>query len=191
VPVKVAGAARDFSLVNSTTTAAIPAMGGSTSLPIYVSTTTANATKWGATGSAVTLNVDAGSFTDCSLNPSVIGAGQLTLSPTSVTPTASGSGALSTLSISSVGLAPGCYRFVVRASGTNGDGQPVIHLQPITFTVATTASSGSYVDITGFAVFEVTSIDANSIFGQAVTGVHASADDQALRSAQQARLMPW
>jgi len=191
VPVKVGGAVRDFSLINSTTIGTIAAMGGSTTLPIYVSTTNANATKWGATGSAVTLSVDAGSFTDCSLNPAAIGPGQLTLSPTSVTPTSAGSGALSTLSISSVGLAPGCYRFVVRAYGTNGDGQPVIHLQPITFTVATTASNGSYVDITGFAVFEVTSMDANSIFGQAVTGVYASADDQALRTAQQARLTPW
>jgi hypothetical protein len=191
VPVKVGGAVRDFSLGNSTTNGTIAAMGGSTTLPIYVSTTNANATKWGTGGSAVTLGVDAGSFTDCSLNPAAIGPGQLTLSPTSVTPTSSGSGALSTLSISSVGLAPNCYRFIVRAYGTNGDGQPVIHLLPVTFTVATTASNGSYVDITGFAVFEVTSMDANSIFGRAVTGAFASADDQALRRAQLARLMPW
>jgi hypothetical protein len=108
-----------------------------------------------------------------------------------VTPTSSGSGALSTLSISSVGLAPGCYRLIVRAYGTNGDGQPVVHLLPITFTVATTASNGSYVDIIGFAVFEVTGIDSNSILGRAVTGAYASADDQALRRAQRARLMPW
>jgi hypothetical protein len=191
VPVKVGGAVRDFSLGNSTTNGTIAAMGGSTSLPIYVSTTTASATKWGTGGSAVTLGVDASPFTDCSLNPAAIGPGQLTLSPTSVTPTSSGSGALSTLSISSVGLAPGCYRLVVRAYGTNGDGQPVVHLLPITFTVATTASNGSYVDIIGFAVFEVTGIDSNSIFGRAVTGAYASADDQALRRAQRARLMPW
>jgi hypothetical protein len=156
-----------------------------------VSTTTANATKWGATGSAVILDVDSGSFTDCSLNPAVIGVGQLTLSPTSVTPTASGSGALSTLSISSVGLAPGCYRFILRASGTNGDGQPVVHLQPIIFTVASTEDSGAYIDLIGFAVFEVTGMDSNSILGRAMTGVYASADDQALRRAQRARLMPW
>jgi hypothetical protein len=90
-----------------------------------------------------------------------------------------------------VGLAPGCYRFIVRAYGTNGDGQPVVHLQPITFTVASTEDSGAYVDLIGFAVFEVTGIDSNSIFGRAVTGVYASADDQALRRAQLARLMPW
>jgi hypothetical protein len=191
VPVKVGGAVRDFSLANSTTTGTIPALGGSTSMPIYVSTTNASATKWGTGGSAVTLGVDAGSFTDCSLTPAVIGAGQLTMSPTSVTPTSSGDGALSTLSISSVGLSPGCYRFNVRASGTNGDGQPVVHIQPVTFNVATTASGGSYVDIIGFAAFEVTDINANAISGRAVTGAFASADDQALRRAQLARLMPW
>jgi Flp pilus assembly protein TadG len=191
VPVKVGGATRDFSLANSTTSTAIAAVGGSASIPIYVSTTTASATKWGTTGSAVALSVDTNSFTDCSLNASAIGPGQLTFSPTSVTPTASGSGALSTLSISSVGLAPGCYRFHVRAYGTNGDGQPVVHVMPVTFTVATSSSSGSYVDIIGFAVFEVTGADSNSITGRAVTGVFADSADQALRRAQQARLVTW
>jgi hypothetical protein len=79
----------------------------------------------------------------------------------------------------------------VRGYGTNGDGQPVVHLQPITFTVSTTSSSGSYVDIIGFAVFEVTDVDANSISGRAVSGVYADPNDAALRRAQRARLQPW
>jgi hypothetical protein len=191
VPIKVGGAVRDFSLANSTTNASIDLLGGSATIPIYVSTTTASSTKWGAAGSAVTLGVDAGSFTDCSLDPDVIGAGQLTLSASSVTPTSSGSGALSNLTISSVGLAPGCYRFNVRAYGTNADGQPVVHIQPITFTVATSASDGSYVDIIGFAVFEVTNVSANSITGRAVSAIYADANDAALRRAQRARLAPW
>ncbi len=191
VPVKVGGAVRDFSLGNSTTNLVIPSVGGSGSIPIYVSTTNASATRWGATGSAVTLGVDANSFTDCSLDPATIGPGQLSLSTTSVTPTSSGSGALSNLSISSVGLAPGCYRFNVRAYGTNGDGQPVVHLQAITFTVATTSTTGSYVDVIGFGTFEVTSMDSNSIFGRAVSAVYADPNDPNLRRAQRARLQPW
>jgi hypothetical protein len=139
----------------------------------------------------VTLGVDTDSFTDCSLDPATIGAGQLTFSATSVTPSSSGSGALSNLTINSVGLAPGCYKFNVRAYGTNGDGQPVVHLQPITFTVATTSSNGSYVDVIGFAVFEVTGSDSNSIFGRAVTGAYADPNEGALRRAQRARLQPW
>ncbi len=191
VPVKVGGAVRDFSLANSTTSATIAAMGGTAAIPIYTSTTSANATKWGATGRAVTLGVDAGSFTDCSLNAATIGAGQLTFSSSSVTPTSSGSGALSTLTINSVGLAPGCYRFNVRAYGTNGDGQPVVHIQPITFTVATSASSGSYVDVIGFGVFQITDINSNAISGRAVSGIYPDPTDQNLRRAQSARLRPW
>ena len=191
VPVKVGGAARDFSLANSTTSASIASLGGSASIPIYVSTTSASATRWGTGGSAVTLGVDASSFTDCSYGAATIGAGQLTLSATAVMPTSSGQGALSTLTINSVGLAPGCYKFNVRGYGTNGDGQPVVHIQPITFTVATTASGGSYLDLIGFAVFEVTDLTANAISGRAVTGVHADQDDQNLRRAQRARLRPW
>lgn len=190
VPIRVGGATHDFSLGNSTTTATIPAMGGSKSIPIYVSTTNASATKWGATGGNVTLSVDVGSFTDCSYNAATIGAGQLTLSATSVMPT-TGAGALSTLTINSVGLASGCYRFNVRAYGTNGDGQPVVHLLPITVYVATTASGGNYVDVTGFAVFQITGSDPNSIFGRAVSGVYADPNSAYLRRAQRARLAPW
>ncbi|MDP9467625.1 MAG: hypothetical protein M3P32_02635, partial [Chloroflexota bacterium] len=191
VPVKVGGSVRDFSLGNSTTNGAAAALGGSISLPIYVSTTSAASTKWGATGSTVALTVDAASFTDCALVPATISAGQITLSAAAVTPSSSGSGALSTLSISTVGLAPGCYRFDLRAYGTNGSGEPVTHLMPITFTVATTASGGSYVDIIGFTVFEVTDIAANAISGRAVSGVAADPNDPTLRRAQHPRLAPW
>jgi hypothetical protein len=191
VPVKVGGAARDFSLANSTVSATIPAMGGTAVIPMYVSTTNASGTKWGATGSAVTLGVDAGSFTDCSLDPATIGAGQLTLSATSVTPSSSGNGALSTLTINSVGLSPGCYRFNVRAFGTNGDGQPVVHIQPVTVTVASESTSGSYVDVIGFAVFQLTDVNPNAISGKAVTGIAADPNDPTLRRAQRARLQPW
>jgi hypothetical protein len=191
VPVKVGGAVRDFSLANSTTNATIAAAGGTASIPIYVSTTTTASTKWGTTGTAVSPSVDPGSFPGCSLAAATIGPGQLTLSASSVTPSASGSGALSTLTINSVGLAPGCYKFNIRAFGTNGDGQPVVHLLPITLSVATQASTGSYVDVIGFGVFEITAIDSNSIFGRAVSGISPDQNDGSLRRAERARLSPW
>jgi Flp pilus assembly protein TadG len=191
VPVRVGGAVRDFSLVNSTTTGSTATLGGAISMPLYVSTTSASSTKWGVGGGAVDLSWDADSFTDCSLAPATIGAGQITFSTSSVVPSASGDGAPSTLNISSVGLSAGCYRFNVRAHGVNGDGQPVVHIQPVTFNVATTSSNGSYVDIEGFAVFEVTDISSNAISGRAVTGVAADPNDQLLRGAQRPRLIPW
>jgi len=189
--VRIGGAVRDFSLGNSTTSASIPSMGGTTSFELYVSTTSASSTRWGATGSAVTLSVDSASFTDCALVPATINPGQLTVSPSSVTPTSGGQGSLASLTIDSLGLGQGCYTFVVRGTGTNGDGQPVTHLLPITFTVASESSGGQYVDIIGFAVFEITYLDANAITAHAVSPIAADANDPALRRAQRPRLVPW
>ncbi len=189
--VRIGGAVRDFSLGNSTTSASIASMGGTASVGLYVSTTSAAATRWGATGTTVSLSVDAASFSDCNYGAASINPGQLTISPTSVTPSSGGNGALTTLTIDSFGLSPGCYTFVVRGVGTNGAGQPVTHLLPITFTVATSASGGQYVDIIGFAVFEVTNLDANAITARAVSPIAADANDPALRRAQRARLVPW
>jgi hypothetical protein len=191
VPVKVGGATRDFSFGTSTTSATASSMGASVSLPIYVSTASSGLSAWGGSGSAVALSVDATSFTDCSYGAAAIGAGQITLSSSSVTPSSSGQGTLSTLTASTVGLATGCYKFNVRGTGTNGSGQRVVHIQPITIYVATTASSGTYVEIIGFAVFQVTYLDSNSIRVKAVSGVTASADDNSLLRAERARLMPW
>jgi hypothetical protein len=189
--VRIGGAVRDFSLGNSTTSASIASMGGTASVGLYVSTTSAAATRWGATGTTVSLSVDAASFSDCSYGAASINPGQLTISPTSVTPTSGGNGSLATLTIDSLGLGPGCYTFVVRGVGTNGDGQPVTHLLPITFTVATESSGGQYIDVIGFAVFEVTGLDANTITAQAVSPIAADPNDPALRRAQRARLVPW
>ena len=60
-------------------------------------------------------------------------------------------------------MSQGCYLFTIRAHGTNSDGQPVTHLETVRFTVATTSGSGQYVDIIGFAVFEIDSIGSNDI----------------------------
>ena len=189
VPVKVGGAVRDFSLQNSTSTAAVSSLGATFSLPISVSTANGGqAASWGSSN-PVSVSWDPDSFTNCSLSPRTIGAGQITFSAASVVPSTAGT--VSNLSVSTVGLAAGCYRFNVRATGLNGDGQPVIHLQPITFTVATTANSGSYVDIIGFAVFKITDIDSNSISGQAVTGAYADPNANGLRRAQKPRLVAW
>lgn len=179
---------RDFSLINSVFDGSTPTLGAPISMPIYVNTTSASSTRWN--GGAVSLSWDTGSFTNCSMNPASIGSASIGLSASSVTPT-TGTGALSTLTITTTGLAQGCYMFTLRAHGTNGDGQPVTHLQLVRFTVATTSSSGQYVDIIGFTVFEVDDVSSNDILGHAITGIYANPNDSALRRAQRARLMPW
>ena len=54
-----------------------------------------------------------------------------------------------------------------------------------------TPSSGQYVDIIGFAVFQIDAVGSNDIIGHAVTGISADPNDPALRRAQRARLVPW
>jgi len=180
--------ARDFSLVNSILDGSTPTLGATISMPIYTNTTNAASTRWN--GGAVSLSWDTGSFTNCSMNPTSIGSASIGFSASSVTPT-TGTGALSTLTVNTTGLAQGCYMFTMRAHGTNGDGQPVTHLQLVRFTVATTTSSGQYVDIIGFTVFQIDPSTPNDILGHAVTGVYADPNHQALRRAQRARLVPW
>jgi hypothetical protein len=88
-------------------------------------------------------------------------------------------------------MAQGCYLFTIRAHGINGDGQPITRLQRVRFTVATTTSNGQYVDIIGFAVFQVDTVISNEITGHAVSPISADPGDPALRRAQRARLVRW
>ncbi|MGH2446038.1 MAG: pilus assembly protein TadG-related protein [Candidatus Limnocylindria bacterium] len=184
---------REFSLTNSVFDGSTGSIGGVINLPIRVSTTSNPDTEWdGGAGSqtAVSLGWDTDSLTDCSLAPKALGMATIGFSASSVTPT-TGTGALSTLSINTTGMSAGCYMFTGRASGTNGDGQPVTRLFRIRFTVATTSSQGQYVDIIGFAVFEIDSVGSNDITGHAVSGIYADPNQQGLRRAQRARLLPW
>jgi Flp pilus assembly protein TadG len=192
VSVVVGGATQDFSFENSTVSGSTPTLGGTVSMDLYVSTSGA----W--SGAPVTLGIDVGpgidpdSFTDCSFNTAYIAPGQIALSSTSVVPSSAKNPSPSaTLSIDTTGLAAGCYRFDVRGYVKNADGRWVVHVQPVTFTVATSGSNGSYVDVIGFAVFKVTNVGANAISVQAVSGVSADPADESLRRAQQARLIPW
>jgi len=76
-------------------------------------------------------------------------------------------------------------------TGLNSQSQPVTRLVPITLTIATASTSNEYVDILGFTTFRITSIDSNTMFGYAISGIYADMNDPALRRGQVARLVPW
>ncbi len=95
------------------------------------------------------------------------------------------------VSINGGTLGPGEYPLTIRATGTNGAGQKVTRMIPITFDVATAGTSTNYVDIMGFAVFRITNVNSNSVDGYAISGVYADMNDPALRRGQVARLVPW
>jgi hypothetical protein len=137
-------------------------------------------------GGPVTLSVD---------TPTPTGTGPITFGSTSVTP--SKAGASTTLQINTGSLTQGDYRFVVRATGMNGDStsRKVTHLLPLTVQVTPAAKSGSdeYVDLTGFAVMRIAQMDSNNnyVTAYAITPVVSDLSDSRLRLGQLAKLVPW
>jgi len=192
VPVRIGAVPRRFSLSGSVLDGATETLGGTITLPLSVVTGTGAAAWQGGTGTAtpVSLSWDAGSLTDCSHNPKSLGTGSITFSSASVTPSA-GAGTSATLTIQAGSLASGCYLFQLRAQGVNADGEPVVRVEHVQFTVAATTGPNEYVDVIGFAVFEITDIGPNSFIGRAITGIYADPNDLALRTAQRPRLIPW
>ena len=192
VPVRIGDVEREFSLAGSVLDGATETLGGTISLPIRVSTGS-GAGAWddgSGTASPVDLSWEAGSLTDCSHNPKPLGTGSISFSAPSVTPS-TGAGATSTVTIQAGSLSSGCYLFRLRAQGVNADGQPVVRIVHVQFTVAATTGPSEYVDIIGYAVFEITDIESNSFSGRAITGIHADPTSLELRAAQRPRLIPW
>ena len=185
VPVYVGGAVRDFNLLNSTLHGQTNTAGGIINLPIEVWTGTGTQA-WGTT-SPVRLSVERHPLESSF-------PGSATLSTQFVVPSNQKRGTDATLSINTAGLAAGTHRFVLRASGNNGtNNQPVTHLAEVTFEIGPRASPSDrhYVDITGFAVLQVTDIGANYITVRAISRVHATPEELELRPTRTARLQPW
>jgi hypothetical protein len=68
----------------------------------------------------------------------------------------------------------------------------VTHLLQVWVDVATGGSGNDdYVDIVGFAVMRIASMDANAIYAYAITPVIADPNDPRLLRGQTARLVPW
>jgi len=120
------------------------------------------------------------------------GIGTTTFSSASVAP-GGGSGTNVTLTIDTGTMAPGTHKLAIRACGVNSAGQQVTHVIPITVGVQTGSSGNNdeYVDIQGFAVMRVATVDSNTVTAYAITPVISSLDDPQLRRGQVARLVPW
>ena len=188
VPVYVGGATRGYHLANSQLSASALALGDAVTYTIRVRND-----NWQTGGSAtqVALSWDTGSLTDCLLNPVPVPAGMNpTFSSSLVTP-GNGQGTASTLTVDTDGLASGCYMFTVRAHATNSDNQPVTRLAAATLYVASEPTEGEYVEIIGFAAFEVDSVDPNTIRGRAISRICPDPNCAELRNVQRARLIPW
>jgi Flp pilus assembly protein TadG len=188
VPVYVGGATRGFHLLNSSLSASAAGYGDAVSYTIRVRND-----GWSTGGSAtqVALSWDPDSLSDCILNPITPPAGMTVgFSAASVTPS-NGQGTASTMTVDTDGLASGCYLFTVRAHATNSDGQPVTRLATATLYVVSEPTEGEYVEIIGFAAFEIESVASNTIIGRAISPICADPDCAELRAVQRPRLIPW
>jgi hypothetical protein len=180
VPLKIGSVTRDFTITADATSQAAPA--GSNVQFTLILTNAPN--KNTAFGGPVTLSVD---------TPLPAGTGSVGFSSSSVTPTKPG--ASTTLTINTGSLATGIHRFVVRATGTNGDSTPrtVTHLLQLYVNVGGGGLSGAdeYVDLMGWSVMRIASANTNSIDAYAITPVATNPNDPILRRGRVARLIPW
>jgi hypothetical protein len=178
IPIKVGSVSRDFTITSDASIKEAANAGDTVSFTVNLKRI------GGAYGANVNLSLD---------GPLPSGIGATSFSPAAVTPT-NGNGTNSTLTINTGTMAPGRHRFVIRATGLNGDStpHPVTHLLQVWVDVATGGSGNDdYVDIVGFAVMRIASMDANAIYAYAITPVIADPNDPRLLRGQTARLVPW
>jgi Flp pilus assembly protein TadG len=183
VGIAIGNVNRDFT-TSSEATITLATTGSTGTATALVSTTNNNATFFGGN---VDLSIEGGANAGGVLP---VGIGAVSVSPSSVT-LGKGVAQPVTISIDGGTLSPGNYSLTMRATGTNSAGQPVTRLMPVTLSIATASTSNQYVDIMGFATFRITAMDANTVYGYAISGVYADLNDPALRRGQVARLVPW
>ena len=95
-----------------------------------------------------------------------------------------------TVSTTDLGL-QGTYSIPLLMSGTNSGGQVVSHADVLKVLASDTSTSTNYIDIIGFAAYQITQFDANTVWGQIVSPVRPSPDDPQLAIALRPRLQPW
>jgi Flp pilus assembly protein TadG len=194
VNVNVGGQARDFSLTTSDSYEAIASPGIQANYLIKVTTSSSGSTRW--TGSnLLTLSwAKCPTTTDPSiLPPEVLVCGiDGNFSQTTVTNVDPGED--HTLNVQTFLARTGeVYKGWVRVTGLDDvTNKRVTHLLPVTLEVALVSGGATqYADVLGYAVFEVTRIDSNDVYGQAITGAYLDPNDPALAVGRKIGLVPW
>ena len=184
VAINIGAVSRDFSSSGSGLVIPVTTTGATGTGTMTFSTPNNNSTYFGGT---VNLTLEGGPQSNGVLP---VGLGATSISPSSFTLN-KGDSRTVTISINGGSLGAGEYPLTIRATGTNSAGQVVTRQIPIVFDIATAGTSTEYVDIMGFAVFRITSVNSNSVDGYAISGVYADPNDSNLVLGQVARLVPW
>jgi hypothetical protein len=84
------------------------------------------------------------------------------------------------------------YSGWVRTTANDRSGHPVVHLWEVRLDVDQ-ASGGTtdYIDVIGYAAFQITNITSNDVYGKAVTGSYNDPNDDALAIGKKITLVPW
>lgn len=83
------------------------------------------------------------------------------------------------------------YAVPLLMSGTNSSGQVIRHEVMFKVNASDATQNNNYIDLGGFAAYRITAMDANTVWGQAVSPVAASPTDPRLAAALRPRLVPW
>jgi Flp pilus assembly protein TadG len=84
------------------------------------------------------------------------------------------------------------YNGWIRTVGNDNSGHPVVKLWPVKLDVdQATGGTTNYVDVIGYAAYQITAMDSNDVYGRAVTAAYLDPNDPALAIAKKIVLVPW
>ena len=84
------------------------------------------------------------------------------------------------------------YTGWIRTVGNDRVGHPVVKLWQVRLDVDQAGGGTTkYVDVIGFAAYQITRYDSNDVYGRAVTGTYLDPSDQALAIGKKIGLVPW
>lgn len=194
VTVNISDQKREFAVDDSEAYKNVATAGTDATYSISVTTTQGGPTSWNAGANSITLQID-----QCPKNT----AGTVTLtcflgtSPGVQSLTTDAGNPATPLTVqTSSGVAGQTYTGWIRAFGTDTTppppGKKVTKVLKITTAVnVTSGGTTDFVDVIGYAVFEITAIDSNDVKGKAVSGTIANVNDPALALGKKLSLVPW
>jgi hypothetical protein len=194
VNINVGGQARDFSLVSSDAYAAVAGPGTQADYVIRTTTANSGATKW--TGSnLLTLSwAKCPTTTDQSILPPEVLVCGIDNNFAMTTVTNVDPGEDHTFNVqTTLARTNEVYKGWVRETGLDDvTNKRVTHLMEVTLEVDVTAGGATqYVDVLGYTVFQITSINSNDVNGRAISGLYTDPDDIAISAGKKIGLVPW
>lgn len=87
---------------------------------------------------------------------------------------------------------PNTYYGWLRFTGTDHTGNPVVKLEQLRLDVdQATGGTTEYIDVIGYAAYQITHMDSNDVYGRAVSQAYLDPNDSALSLGKKITLVPW